>query len=168
MYRVVFIAFVAFFLGHTLSAQIYQRSLGLRLNQKDYGISYRQHIDSVYAVDATASFSVGSFILSGLYEREKSFFHPRLYGRVGGGAHFGVVNTQGIGTFTSDRYANSNILLGLRGVAGVEWIDVAKKMIFSFDIIPAVEFIHTPFVYVMFALSGHICIDEAFKKSDTP
>lgn len=149
------------------SAQFYEKSVGLRLSQKDYGIMYRSHMDSIYALDVTASFSSGSFVLSGLVEREKSVLHRRLFVRAGAGLHTGFINSQGVGVFASNKYTSGSMLAGVRGVVGVEWVDVAKKMIFGIDVIPAIEFVHSPFAYVLVALTGKISIDEAFRNKES-
>ncbi len=93
----------------------YERAIGLRLGF-DNGITYKQFITSISAIEALAYFGNNSFNFTGLYElnNENAFQVDRLDWYYGAGGHFGFRNSNNEGN-------DGSFILGVDGIIGIEY-----------------------------------------------
>ncbi|MEM7161171.1 MAG: hypothetical protein AAF487_01910 [Bacteroidota bacterium] len=94
----------------------YERAIGIRAGF-DNGITYKQFITSVSAIEALAFFGNNSFNLTGLYElnNENAFQVDRLDWYYGGGGHIGFYTVDG------EDGDSGSLLLGVDGIIGIEY-----------------------------------------------
>ena len=93
----------------------YERAIGLRLGF-DNGITYKQFITSISAIEALAYFGNNSWNFTGLYEinNENAFQVDRLDWYYGAGGHIGFYNSKLEGN-------DGSFLFGVDGIIGIEY-----------------------------------------------
>jgi hypothetical protein len=132
------ILLIAFSLG--ASAQLYRTGLGARLGYFN-GITVKHFFASDRALEGLLTSRWGGFIITGLYEYQKSFQSaPGLAWEIGGGAHFGTWND------SYDYYGhhyNSGVAIGIDFILGLEYKFPSAPFVIGLDYKPAMNIVNT-------------------------
>jgi hypothetical protein len=126
----------------------YQIAAGLKFGGYENGISGKFFVAKDIAIEGVIGFRRNGLVLTGLYEIHQTAFNvPALKFYYGGGGHVGSI---GAGTYQSingDRhvYTSTQLLLGLDGVIGLEYIIPKSPIAVSLDLNPRIELAKGPF-----------------------
>jgi len=130
----VIVLFVLFF-GHTLNAQDYKTSLGLRAGYP-YGLTVKHFLNSHNAVEGMLASNYGGFVATILLENEHwTGIYPGFNWYWGLGAHIGFWDSG------ANRYIGSytGAVLGIDGILGLEYTFDEIPLNLSVDIIPGIN-----------------------------
>ena len=122
--------------GLNMSAQAdYERAVGLRFGFHN-GITYKQFLTSISAIEALAYFGNNSFNLTGLYEinNENAFQVDRLDWYYGAGGHIGFYDS-------NSENGGDSFILGIDGIIGIEYNLEQAPFNFSLDWKPEINII---------------------------
>jgi hypothetical protein len=129
-------------------AQDYQTAAGLKFGGYENGISGKFFMVKDIAIEGIIGFRQHGLVLTGLYEIHQVAFNvPMLKFYYGAGAHVGSVGAGAYRRFNGDDYiyTNSQLLLGLDGVLGLEYLIPKSPIAVSVDLNPRVELAKGPF-----------------------
>ena len=122
----------------TVNSQEYKTSLGLRAGLP-YGFTVKHFLSEQHALEGILASSYGGFIATGLYENEHwTGSYPGLNWYWGIGAHAGFWDV-GANKFLPSTYDGS--ILGVDGVAGLEYTFDQVPINLSLDILPSFNLI---------------------------
>jgi len=140
------------FIGNSSKAQTYnpnyQFALGLKFGGYENGISGKYFLDNTTSLEGLIGFRSHGLVFTGLYELNQQAFNVegfRFY--YGFGAHVGAVGAGVYKRFDGDNrfYNDSQILLGVDGVIGLEYVIPNSPIAVSLDLNPRVELATGPF-----------------------
>lgn len=144
-------------LNNTAFAQVnYTNGAGLRLGGYENGLTLKHFTDSETALEGIIGFRPGVFVVTGLYEKHQiAFAEPSLNFFYGAGAHIGGISgDRYYRSYGRERYyGDSGILLGVDGIAGLEWQIPELPLAVSVDLHPRVEIANLPLLNMEAALS---------------
>jgi hypothetical protein len=136
------------FLGNTLKAQTYPYALGLKFGGYENGISGKYFASKDISLEGIIGFRSSGVVITGLYEINQVAFNvPELNFYFGAGAHIGSIGNsyQRFGS-NGQTYANNQLLLGVDGVIGLEYVIPKSPIAVSLDLNPRIELAGGPFV----------------------
>jgi hypothetical protein len=162
---ILFLLAAFLFVGKTSKAQEYvpnyQFAAGLKFGGYENGIAGKYFINSGTSIEGFLGLrSPHGLVITGLYELNVQIAHVeglRFY--YGAGAHIGSVGAGYYKRFNGDNehYTSSQILLGLDGVAGVEYVIPQSPIAVSLDLNPRVELATGPFFDIAPGLGVKYC-----------
>ncbi|RKR81689.1 hypothetical protein BDD43_1839 [Mucilaginibacter gracilis] len=126
----------------------YQFAAGLKFGGYENGISGKYFAGGDVSLEGILGFRSGGVVITGLYEINQTAFNvAELKFYYGAGAHIGSVGNsyQRFGG-SNNTYANNQLLLGVDGVIGLEYIIPKSPIAVSLDLNPRVELSGGPFV----------------------
>lgn len=129
-------------------AQDYKWAAGLKFGGYENGISGKYFIDKGIALEGLLGFRNHGLVVTGLYELHRPVFDvPQLNFYYGFGAHIGSAGEGTYRTFNgNDRFYNRpQVLLGVDGVVGLEYLIPETPIAISFDLNPRIELANGPF-----------------------
>lgn len=147
-YRLLIAITLLFFASRT-QAQDYKWAAGLKFGGYENGISGKYFLDQGTALEGLLGFRNHGLVVTGLYEIHQSAFEvPQLKFYYGFGAHIGSVGEGTYRTFNgNDRYyQRPQLLLGVDGVVGLEYLIPETPIAISLDLNPRIEVATGPFV----------------------
>jgi len=131
------------------NAQDYQTAVGLKFGGYENGLSIKYFTLKDVAIEGILGFRDHGAVITGLYEiHAQAFGIAELRFYYGGGAHIGAVGSGVYQNFYSNNetYNKSEILLGVDGVMGLEYVVPKSPVAISLDLNPRVEITAGPFV----------------------
>jgi hypothetical protein len=155
---------VLLFIGNSSKAQEYkpdyQYAIGLKFGGYENGISGKYFMDSNTSLEGLIGFRSNGLVFTGLYELNQQAFNMegfRFY--YGFGAHIGAIGAGYYKNYGHDEFYNSSqILLGVDGVIGLEYVIPRSPIAVSLDLNPRLELATGPF----FDLAPGLGIKYAF------
>ncbi len=138
----------------------YQFALGLKFGGYENGISGKYFMDKSTSLEGILGFRDHGLVVTGLYELNQQAFGVegfRFY--YGIGAHIGAVGAGYYRRFNGDNvfYNNSQILLGIDGVIGLEYVIPKSPIAVSLDLNPRIELATGPFFDIAPGLGVKYC-----------
>lgn len=153
------------FAGKTSKAQEYapnyQFAAGLKFGGYENGIAGKYFMNNSTAIEGFLGLrSPHGLVITGLYELNVQIAHVeglRFY--YGAGGHIGSVGAGYYKRFNGDNelYTSSQLLLGLDGVAGVEYVIPQSPIAVSLDLNPRLELATGPFFDIAPGLGVKYC-----------
>ncbi len=141
---------ILFLFASRLHAQDYKWAAGLKFGGYENGISGKYFIDQRQSLEGLIGFRNHGVVFTGLYELNHTavFDVPELKFYYGFGAHIGSAGQGIYRTFNGvDRYYDrQQLLLGLDGIVGLEYIIPETPIAISLDLNPRVEVATGPFL----------------------
>ncbi|WP_426668995.1 hypothetical protein ACPPVU_22575 [Mucilaginibacter sp. McL0603] len=138
----------------------YQYAIGLKFGGYENGISGKYFMDSNTSLEGLIGFRSNGLVFTGLYELNQQAFSTegfRFY--YGFGAHIGAIGAGYYKRYGHDEFYNSSqILLGVDGVIGLEYVIPQSPIAVSLDLNPRLELATGPF----FDLAPGLGIKYAF------
>jgi hypothetical protein len=143
---------VLLFIGGLAAAQDYkpnyQYAVGLKFGGYENGISGKYFMDDRTSLEGLIGFRSHGVVFTGLYELNQTAFNVegfKFY--YGFGAHLGGV---GPGVYkryngNDEYYESSQILVGLDGVIGLEYVIPSTPIAVSLDLNPRIELATGPY-----------------------
>ena len=147
-HKLLIAAFLLFFASRS-QAQDYKMALGLKFGGYENGISGKYFLDKGTAIEGLLGFRNHGLVVTGLYEiHQQAFNVPDLKFYYGAGAHIGSVGAGDYRSFNgSDRYySRPQLLLGVDGIVGLEYLIPQSPIAVCFDLNPRVELATGPFI----------------------
>ena len=129
-------------------AQNYQMAVGLKFGGYENGISAKYFTSSDIALEGLLGFRSHGVVVTGLYEfHQEAFNVPQLRFYYGAGIHIGGVGSGVYQRFEGNdvTYNKSQILLGIDGVLGLEYIIPNAPLAVSLDLNPRAELATGPY-----------------------
>jgi hypothetical protein len=160
----LFVAAAFLFTAKTSNAQTYtpnyQFAAGLKFGGYENGIAGKYFMNNTTSLEGFIGFRSNGLVFTGLYELNQEAFHVeglRFY--YGAGAHIGAVGSGVYKRFNGDNelYNNNQILFGLDGVIGLEYVIPQSPIAVSLDLNPRVEIASGPFFDVAPGLGIKYC-----------
>ena len=130
------------------NAQDYKTAVGLKFGGYENGISAKYFTLSNVALEGIIGFRDHGVVITGLYEMDQvAFGVPALKFYYGAGAHIGAVGSGVYQRFegTNETYNKSQILLGIDGAIGLEYLIPQSPIAVSLDLNPRIELATGPF-----------------------
>lgn len=127
----------------------YEFALGLKFGGYENGISGKYFLDNTTSLEGILGFRSHGVVVTGLYELNVNAFNtPGLQFYYGAGAHVGVVGAGVYKRFggTNEYYNSGQVLLGIDGVVGLEYVIPNSPIAISLDLDPRIELTGGPFV----------------------
>lgn len=126
----------------------YQFAVGLKFGGYENGISGKYFMNSNTSLEGLLGFRSHGLVFTGLYELNQQAFGIegfRFY--YGFGAHVGAVGAGVYKRFNGDNefYNSSQVLLGVDGVIGLEYVIPKSPIAVSLDLNPRIELATGPF-----------------------
>ena len=146
-YILILISFSLF--SQRTHAQDYKTALGLKFGGYENGISIKYFTQPDVALEGVIGFRDHGVVLTGLYEYNLPAFNVTgLKFYYGAGAHIGAVGSGVYQNFSgnNETYKNSQILLGVDGVVGLEYVIPKSPIAISLDLNPRIELTSGPFI----------------------
>jgi len=143
------IAFACLFFATKSNAQDYTVAAGLKFGGYENGISGKYFMNKDISLEGVIGFRQHGVVFSGLYEiNQEAFNVPALKFYYGFGAHIGSIGQGSYRTFDGEYhyYDSAQVLLGVDGVVGLEYIIPQSPIAVSLDLNPRIELISGPFV----------------------
>ncbi len=132
----LYILFFGIAFAATLNAQEYKTSMGLRAGLP-VGITAKHFLDKDFAVEGVLATRWGGFVLMGCLERAYSNHdYPGFGWFWGGGIHLGIWNE---GYNPRLRHDYKGPVLGIDGIAGIEYTFDELPLDICVDIVPSVN-----------------------------
>jgi len=136
MKKLLTIAILFVVLTITLNAQDYRTSLGIRAGVP-YGLTVKHFLSEQNAFEGILASRWGGFVITGLYENEHwTGEYPGLNWFWGVGAHIGFWDNT-----PYFNHVNSNAVLGVDGVVGLEYTFDEIPLNLAIDLLPSVNLI---------------------------
>lgn len=141
------------FIGKESQAQQYKPNyefaLGLKFGGYENGIAGKYFLDNSTSLEGILGFRSHGAVVTGLYELNVNAFNtPGLQFYYGAGAHIG-----GVGAGVYERFGGNNryydsgqVLFGIDGVIGLEYVIPNSPIAVSLDLDPRIELTGGPFV----------------------
>jgi hypothetical protein len=126
----------------------YQTAVGLKFGGYENGISAKYFLATDAAIEGVLGFRSHGVVVTGLYEfHQEAFGVKELRFYYGAGAHIGAVGSGTYRRFEGDNvtYNSSQILLGIDGVLGLEYIIPQSPIAVSLDLNPRAELATGPY-----------------------
>jgi hypothetical protein len=126
----------------------YQTAVGLKFGGYENGLSVKYFTNPDIALEGILGFRSHGAVFTGLYEFHTEAFNvPALRFYYGAGAHIGGVGSGVYQRFEGDNvtYNKSQILLGVDGVLGLEYIIPGAPIAVSLDLNPRAELATGPY-----------------------
>jgi len=130
------------------TGQSYQTAVGLKFGGYENGLSVKYFTTNDVALEGIVGFRSHGLVVTGLYEiHQEAFGVPELRFYYGAGAHIGAVGSGVYRRFEGDNvtYNSSQILLGIDGVLGLEYIVPKSPIAISLDLDPRAELATGPY-----------------------
>ena len=130
------------------NAQTYKTAVGLKFGGYENGLSVKYFTTTDVALEGILGIRDHGLVITGLYEfHQEAFGVPELKFYYGAGGHIGSV---GAGTYqrfggTNEIYTKSQVLLGVDGAVGLEYLIPGAPIAVSLDLNPRVELATGPF-----------------------
>ncbi|HTK18693.1 MAG TPA: hypothetical protein VL442_04250 [Mucilaginibacter sp.] len=126
----------------------YQFALGLKFGGYENGVAGKYFLDNTLSLEGILGFRSHGAVATGLLELNVNFSTPGLLFYYGAGAHLGAVGSGVYKRFggTNEYYDNGQLLFGIDGIVGVEYIIPNSPIAFSLDLDPRIELTGGPFV----------------------
>jgi hypothetical protein len=144
----LFILFSFLLISKQSNAQDYKTAVGLKFGGYENGISLKYFTLSNVALEGIVGFRDHGLVITGLYEMNQvAFGVPALKFYYGAGAHIGAVGSGVYQRFegTNETYNKSQILLGVDGAIGLEYVIPQSPIAISLDLNPRIELASGPF-----------------------
>lgn len=139
---------IVLFTTKTSQAQSYQFAAGLKFGGYENGISGKYFAGNDVSLEGILGFRSGGVVITGLYEINQTAFNvAELKFYYGAGAHIGSVGNT-YQRFGGDGITSTNnqLLLGIDGVIGLEYMIPKSPIAVSLDLNPRIELASGPFV----------------------
>jgi len=130
------------------NATSYNFAAGLKFGGYENGISGKYFMNDNTALEGVLGFRNSGLVVTGLYELNMEAFNvPELKFYYGFGAHIGAIGSGNYQRFNGgdEVYRNSQILLGLDGTIGLEYMIPQSPIAVSLDLNPRIELATGPF-----------------------
>jgi len=130
------------------NAQDYKTAVGVKFGGYENGISVKYFTTNVVALEGELGFRDNGVVITGLYEfHQEAFGVHELKFYYGAGAHLGAIGSGVYHRFGGDNqvYTKSQLLLGVDGVLGLEYIIPKSPIAVSLDLNPRAELATGPF-----------------------
>ncbi|RYY35294.1 MAG: hypothetical protein EOP46_10535 [Sphingobacteriaceae bacterium] len=130
------------FISNSLKAQDYQTAVGLKFGGYENGVSAKYFFQPNTALEGIIGIRRGGVVVTGLYEIHAPAFNvDKFKFYYGFGAHIGGVGKGKYQRFGGDDefYTKSQILAGVDGVLGLEYIIPDSPIGISLDLNPRLE-----------------------------
>lgn len=127
----------------------YEFALGLKFGGYENGIAGKYFLDHTTSLEGILGFRSHGAVITGLYELNVNAFDVEgLQFYYGAGAHVGAVGAGIYKRFggTNEYYNSAQVLLGIDGVVGLEYVIPNSPIAVSFDLDPRIELTGGPFV----------------------
>jgi hypothetical protein len=127
----------------------YEFALGLKFGGYENGIAGKYFLDNTTSVEGILGFRSHGAVVTGLYELNINAFNtPGLQFYYGAGAHLGAVGAGVYRRFggTDEYYNRGQLLFGIDGVVGLEYVIPNSPIAISVDLDPRIELTGGPFV----------------------
>jgi hypothetical protein len=130
------------------SAQDYKTAVGLKFGGYENGVSIKYFPLNDVALEGVLGFREHGLVATGLYELHQQAFGVhglRFY--YGAGAHIGAIGSGVYQRFNGDNetYNKGQLLLGVDGVLGLEYVIPKSPVAISLDLNPRLELATGPF-----------------------
>jgi hypothetical protein len=139
------------FVGKNSNAQDtqgYRTAAGLKFGGYEDGFAVKYFLDNTQSIEGVLGFRSHGVVITGLYELNmEAFGVHELKFYYGAGAHIGAVGSGTYQRFNGDNetFNKSQILLGIDGVIGLEYIIPKSPVAVSLDLNPRAELATGPF-----------------------
>jgi len=143
-----FILICLLLIGKRSDAQDYKTAVGLKFGGYENGISVKYFTTSFVALEGELGFRDNGVVITGLYEfHQEAFGVPGLKFYYGAGAHIGAVGSGIYQRFNGSNvlYNKAQILLGVDGTLGLEYVIPKSPIALSLDLNPRAELATGPF-----------------------
>jgi hypothetical protein len=130
------------------NAQEYKTAVGLKFGGFENGISIKYFTAKDVALEGILGFRNNGVVITGLYEfHQEAFGVPELKFYYGAGAHIGAVGSGVYQRFGggNEFYTTNQILLGVDGAIGLEYVIPKAPIAISLDLNPRIELATGPF-----------------------
>jgi hypothetical protein len=145
---------VILFTATKSKAQSYPWAAGLKFGGYENGLSIKYFSAKDISLEGILGFRTGGVVITGLYEINQTAFDvSALKFYYGAGAHIGSIGNSYTRFGGGSEYSNTNqLLLGVDGVIGLEYIIPNSPIAVSLDLNPRLELAAGPFVDIAPAL----------------
>jgi hypothetical protein len=136
------------FISKLSNAQGYTAAAGLKFGGFENGISIEYFTARNVALEGVLGFRSGGLVFTGLYEIHQEVFNVHeLKFYYGAGAHLGAIGKGAYRRFNGDSqiFNKSQVLLGIDGVIGLEYVIPGSPIAVSLDLNPRAELATGPF-----------------------
>ena len=124
--------------GFAISSRAQDNLIGIRGGWYN-GISFQHYLSEGKAVEGLLQIARGGINITGLYELHEPISGADGFGfYYGAGAHLGIYQENRYNLF-GDRYSGSGAVIGIDGIAGVEYIFDQIPLQLSLDYKPALN-----------------------------
>jgi hypothetical protein len=130
------------------NAQDYKTAVGVKFGGFENGVSIKYFAMSDVAFEGDIGFREHGVVFTGLYEiHQQAFGLAELKFYYGAGAHLGAIGSGVYQRFNGDNetYNKAEILLGVDGVLGLEYMIPKSPIAISLDLNPRAELATGPF-----------------------
>ena len=130
------------------NAQDYKTAVGVKFGGYENGISVKYFTTNIVALEGELGFRDNGVVITGLYEfHQEAFGVHELKFYYGAGAHIGAIGSGVYHRFNGDNqlYTKGQLLLGIDGVLGLEYIIPKSPIAVSLDLNPRAELATGPF-----------------------
>ena len=127
----------------------YEFALGLKFGGYENGIAGKYFLDNTLSVEGILGFRSHGAVVTGLLELNVNAFNtPGLLFYYGAGAHIGAVGSGVYKRFggTNEYYNSGQLLFGIDGVIGLEYVIPNSPIAVSLDLDPRIELTRGPVV----------------------
>lgn len=151
MKKLVFFSFILisfFLLSKSSAAQDYKTAVGLKFGGYENGPSIKYFMESSIALEGIIGFRQHGIVITGLYEfHQEAFGIKELKFYYGAGAHIGAIGAGVYQRFNgvNEPYSRAQLLLGVDGVLGLEYVIPKSPIALSLDLNPRAELATGPF-----------------------
>jgi len=130
------------------AAQDYKTAVGLKFGGYENGPSIKYFMDNSIALEGIVGIRQHGMVITGLYEfHQEAFGIKELRFYYGAGAHIGSIGAGVYQRFNgvNEPYARAQLLLGVDGVLGLEYVIPKSPIALSLDLDPRAELATGPF-----------------------
>lgn len=130
------------------AAQDYKTAVGLKFGGYENGLSIKYFMEKSVALEGIIGIRQHGMVITGLYEfHQEAFGVPELRFYYGAGAHIGAIGAGVYQRFNgaNEPYARAQLLLGVDGVLGLEYLIPKSPVALSLDLNPRAELASGPF-----------------------
>lgn len=130
------------------AAQDYKTAVGLKFGGYENGLSIKYFMESSIALEGIIGIRQHGMVITGLYEfHQEAFGIHELKFYYGAGAHLGAIGAGVYQRFNGDNepYSRAQLLLGVDGVLGLEYLIPKSPIGLSLDLNPRAELATGPF-----------------------
>jgi hypothetical protein len=139
---IIIFVFVMFSV-HSINAQEYKTSLGLRIGPPPFslsGITIKHFLDKATAIEGILSFNYNGIVATGLFQSEHwTGIYPGINWYWGLGAHVGIWGAGENPYINSSATYRGGTMLGIDGILGVEYTFDNIPLNIAIDVLPTVN-----------------------------